>query len=106
MQHTWALRRFGKSLFPASPVFPARGGLNLAFLPRDFQPESKLVDETFRFVGPMIDRTAPQGDLPFGISGTEPLVYMSLGTLHRGSDDFFRQCFVAFADVPRGSSCR
>jgi hypothetical protein len=94
------VRRFGKATLPKPPLFPARGGLNLSFLPRDFQPDSELVDDTFRFVGPMIDPEARRGDVPLDTLGPEPVVYISLGTLHRGSADFFRQCFAAFADVP------
>ena len=92
------IRRFGKSVVPR-PAFPAVGGLNIAFLPRDVQPENPRVDDSFRFVGPMIDLEAGQGDLPFDISGPEPLIYISLGTLHRGSAGFFHQCFQAFADM-------
>src|ERR1700730_2968311 len=92
------IRRFGKSVLPR-PAFPARGELNIAFLPRDVQPENSRVDDTFRFVGPMIDPETGEGDLPFDISGPEPLIYISLGTLHRGSADFYQQCFAAFADM-------
>jgi MGT family glycosyltransferase len=93
------IRRFDKSAMPP-PAFPARGGLNIAFLPRDFQPQNARVDETFRFVGPMIDPEARRAEIPFDTSGPEPIVYISLGTLHRGSIDFFHQCFEAFADMP------
>jgi len=93
------LRRFGKDAFPARPVFPARAGLNVVFAPRDLQPDSKLVDATFRFVGPTIDLEADGGDLPTDMLGPEPLVYISLGTLHRGSTDFFQQCFSAFGGM-------
>jgi MGT family glycosyltransferase len=93
------IRRFGNSVLPR-PAFPARGGLNIAFFPRDFQPPNPRLDETFRFVGPMIDPDATTGDVPFEVLGPEPLIYISLGTLHLGSVDFFHQCFEAFADVP------
>jgi MGT family glycosyltransferase len=95
---TRLLRRFSRSVVPR-PAFPARGGLNIAFFPREFQPDNPGVDDTFRFVGPMIDREVRQGELPFDISGAEPLIYISLGTLHRGSADFFHECFAAFADM-------
>lgn len=93
------VRRFGNAVLPR-PAFPASGGLNIAFLPRDFQSPNGRVDESFRFVGPMVDPDRGRGDVPFEISGTEPIVYISLGTLHLGSGDFFQQCFAAFADLP------
>ena len=54
------------------------------------------IDDTFRFVGPVIDPETRSGELPFEPSESEPVVYISLGTLHRGSIDFFQQCFTAF----------
>jgi MGT family glycosyltransferase len=77
-----------------------RGDLSIAFIPRDLQPPNKLIDATFRFVGPTIDPEAPTDDLPCTLSDERPVVYVSLGTLHLGSTDFFRQCFAAFADLP------
>ncbi|HEY3058799.1 MAG TPA: macrolide family glycosyltransferase [Chloroflexota bacterium] len=93
------LRRFGTSVFPR-PAFPARGDLNIALLPRDFQPDLPAVDNTFRFVGPVIDPDTRSGKLAFEPSESEPVVYISLGTLHRGSVDFFQQCFTAFGAMP------
>jgi MGT family glycosyltransferase len=93
-------RRFGSAAWPGGPAFPTRGGLNIVFVPRDFQPENALVDETFRFVGPVIDPQARPDDAPLDTAGPGPLVYVSLGTLHRGSADFFRQCIEAFAEGP------
>jgi MGT family glycosyltransferase len=94
------IRRFGKSVYPPPPTLPMRGGLNIVFVPRDLQPDNRLVDETFRFVGPTIHPEAHGGDLPFDAPGSGPIVYISLGTLHLGSTDFFKQCFAAFADIP------
>jgi MGT family glycosyltransferase len=93
------VRRFGAAAFPR-PAFPARGDLNLALFPRELQPDSAGIDETFCFVGPMIDPTTRSASgLPFSLTGA-PLVYISLGTLHRGSLDFFRCCFAAFGGMP------
>ncbi|MDI1449906.1 macrolide family glycosyltransferase [Polyangium sp. 6x1] len=93
------VRRFGQSLYPPKPTLPMRGGTNIVFVPRDLQPDNALIDETFHFVGPTIDPEAPRGDLPFDASGAGPFIYISLGTLHRGSTDFWHQCFEAFAEI-------
>jgi UDP:flavonoid glycosyltransferase YjiC (YdhE family) len=84
------LRQYDASVVPR-PAFPALGGLNLAMYPRDFQPPNPRLDATFRFVGPMIDPDTRLG-ASFELSGPEPLVYMSLGTLHRATTAFYRQC--------------
>jgi MGT family glycosyltransferase len=91
------LRRFGASV--PRPAFPATGGLNLALWPRDFQAPDPRVDASFKFVGPMLDpETRPE--LAFELSDQRPVVYMSLGTLHRASMRFYRQCLDAFSDLP------
>lgn len=95
-----AVRSFGTAAFPERPVFPARGDLNIAFIPREFQPDNPLVDDTFRFVGPTINSEAHLGAMPYGALDSQPIIYISLGTLHKGDADFFRQCFEAFADMP------
>jgi MGT family glycosyltransferase len=98
MARSRLLRRYDASVVPR-PAFPALGGLNFALFPRAFQPPDQRVDATFRFVGPMIDpQTRPAA--PFEPSGPEPLVYMSLGTLHTATTAFYRQCLDVFADMP------
>jgi hypothetical protein len=92
------LRQYDASVVPR-PAFPALGGLNLAPFPREFQPPNPRLDSTFRFVGPMIDPESRPG-APFELSGSAPLVYMSLGTLHSAPAAFYRQCLDAFADMP------
>jgi MGT family glycosyltransferase len=94
------IRSFGKSAYPPQPTLPMRGGLTIVFIPRDLQPDTPLIDETFHFVGPTIDPETRRGDFPFDTLGPGPVVYISLGTLHLGSTDFFQQCFEAFADMP------
>jgi MGT family glycosyltransferase len=47
----------------------------------------------------MLDpETRPDGT--FEHTGPEPLVYLSLGTLHRASTSFFRQFLAEFASMP------
>lgn len=94
------IRRFGKSAYPPKPTLPMRGGLNIVFIPRSLQMENALIDETFHFVGPTIKPEGLRGDYPFDAAGPGSVVYISLGTLHRGSAAFFRECFDAFAGMP------
>jgi MGT family glycosyltransferase len=94
------IRRYGAAYPLARPLFPMRDGLNIVYTARELQPDTPIIDETFRFVGPSIDRRRPGAcDLP-GIGGPGPLVYISLGTIHAGHTAFFRVCFEAFADHP------
>ncbi len=93
------LRSFGASV--PRPAFPAVGGLNLALWPRELQAPNPRIDQSFRFVGPTL---APDPDtrseLDVELSDERPVVYMSLGTLHRATTGFYRACIEALSDLP------
>lgn len=94
------IRRYGKEAFPSRPIFPLRGGLNIVFTARELNPDTPLIDETFRFVGPSINPQIREGDFPFDVLGQQPVVYISMGTIHNRQTEFYHQCFKAFADYP------
>ena len=94
------IRRYGKEAFPSTPIFPLRGGLNIVFTARELNPETSFIDETFRFVGPSIDPQSRESDFPFDALGEQPVVYISMGTIHNLDTKFYHQCFEAFGDYP------
>jgi len=92
------IQRYGKAYPSSDPLFPMRGRLNIVFTTRDLQPDTSIIDETFRFVGPSINPQTRSEDFPFDALGKEPVVYISLGTVHSTQPEFFKTCFEAFAD--------
>ena len=95
------VRDHGPAIFPAGDIFPALGERNLLFTSRHFQPETPFIDESFRFVGPALDHDSrPALDFPFDLLGNRPLVYVSLGTIHQGWDDFYRGAMATLAGFP------
>ena len=94
------LRRYGTAYPAAKPLFPMRDRLNIVFTARELQPDTPIVDETFRFVGPSIDPRNRGEVFPLEKLGPAPVVYISLGTIHSTHTAFFRTCFEAFADHP------
>lgn len=99
-----ARRRFAGELFPPPPSFPVRGDLTLFPIPRWLQPDNPLIDASCRFLGPTIDpddrREELDPELAGHLAGSDPVVHVSLGTLHSGSDAFWLACFEALADLP------
>ncbi|PMR72550.1 glycosyl transferase [Billgrantia endophytica] len=98
------LRSPGRDLLPSSPMFPARGDLTIFPIPAWIQPPDDRCDASSHFVGPSID-AAPHSEeidrqLERLLEDGTPLVLVSLGTLHRGGEDFFRSCIDAFAALP------
>ncbi|WP_249978546.1 macrolide family glycosyltransferase [Vreelandella olivaria] len=98
------LRSVGRDLLPSSPMFPTRGDLTIFPIPAWIQSPDDRCDASSHFVGPSID-TAPRTEeidaqLERLLEDEAPLVVVSLGTLHRGGEDFFRSCIEAFAALP------
>jgi MGT family glycosyltransferase len=98
------VRRFGKDLFPPRPAFPARGDVTLFPIPRWLQAPDPRIDDRCHYIGATIDPQTRASDLDTELAahvdGPEPLVLVSLGTLHSGTDAFFRSCFDVLADLP------
>lgn len=94
------VKQYGKSYPADGPLFPMRAGLNIVFTARELQPQTPLIDQTFRFVGPSINPQTRGEALPFEIGGGSPVVYISLGTVHSTHTAFYRVCFEAFAESP------
>lgn len=98
------VRRFGNRAYPPAPTLPMRGDLTIFPVPRWMQPADPRLDDGCHFVGPTIrpeNEDAPLDDeLAAFTGGPEPVVLVSLGTLHAGSDAFFRACFEALGELP------
>lgn len=76
--------------------FANRQPLNIVFTSRYFHLGGDSYDDTYKFVGPSI---APRHeDQSFRLEGVscEPLIYISLGTIHNNRPEFLRACFQAF----------
>ena len=98
------VRRFGTRVFPPPPALPLRGDVTIFPIPRQMQPSHPLIDESCHFVGPTIDTGRAvdplDAELAAHLDTAEPVVLVSLGTLHAGTEAFFRGCFEALAGLP------
>jgi MGT family glycosyltransferase len=98
------VRRFGKGIYPPAPTFPMRGDVTIFPIPRWLQPPDPRIDESCHYIGATIDPAGRESgfdsELAAHLSGPDPLVLVSLGTLHAGTDEFFRACFDVLADLP------
>jgi MGT family glycosyltransferase len=93
-------KRYRTAFPPSSPLFPVRDRLNLVYTARELQPDTPIIDDTFRFVGPSIDPVMRAGEFPFEQLDRARLVYVSFGTLHHMQQEFLDECFAAFAGHP------
>lgn len=72
--------------------------LNIVYTSRLFQPYNDAFDETFQFVGPSLSERPLVSDFPFAQISDPAPIYISLGTIFNQRNDFYRQCFQAFAN--------
>lgn len=70
---------------------------NIVYTSKAFQPYGETFDEQqFKFVGPSFLPGQDTSNFPFERLGTQPLIYISLGTIYNKSVSFFRDCIEAF----------
>jgi MGT family glycosyltransferase len=70
--------------------------LNIAFLPREFQPAGDTFDDRWVFVGPSLAPRSETVALPLEHLEGGPVAYVSLGTVYNDRPDFFRTVLEAF----------
>jgi MGT family glycosyltransferase len=72
--------------------FSARQSLNVVFTSRYFHLAGDAYDDTYRFVGPSIEAS----DAAPADRDSNPLLYISMGTIFNDIPAFYRVCFDAF----------
>ncbi|MXQ55004.1 nucleotide disphospho-sugar-binding domain-containing protein [Shimazuella alba] len=79
-------------------MFMVKEELNIAPIPREFQPDSKYLDDTYEFIGPTIIKREQEVDFPIERIENHPTIYISLGSvIHQ--PHFYQICMDAFADT-------
>ncbi|RJQ68152.1 glycosyltransferase [Pseudonocardiaceae bacterium YIM PH 21723] len=94
-----ARARIGLGPSTVADFFAGTPELGVAFLTRSFQPFGDSVGEWAEFVGPCFgERIDNVGWQP--PAGTDPLVYVSFGSVFNDQPSFFRTVIEAFRDEP------
>ncbi len=70
--------------------------LNIVCIPREFHPVGEMFDERFKFVGPSFFTRSEITDFPLDQLGSQPLLYISLGTIKNNVPAFYDICLTAF----------
>src|SRR5699024_2049461 len=88
-----------RELLSAVRECPTRGELTILPIPEWMQAPDPRRDASCHCVGPSIEAAArtedSDPDLEAVLSAADPVVVVSLGTLHAGGQDFFRSCIEA-----------
>lgn len=73
--------------------------LALVYTSQYFQPNGEYFDDGFKFVGPT-GKAPTTKTFELGETLTNPLIYISLGTVFNQAPDFYRFCFEALKESP------
>jgi MGT family glycosyltransferase len=96
-------QRFGTVSPNLVEFFSNRQALNVMFTSRMFHPAGETYDESYKFVGPMLNpREHDRGLEEAELAGDGPLIYISLGTIFNALPKFYHACLEAFG----GTQCR
>jgi MGT family glycosyltransferase len=87
-------RKFGTVSPNMVEFFANRQSLNIVFTSRYFHLAGDGYDDTYRFVGPSIER-----NLDSSPQDPRPLIYISMGTIFNDLPKFYHACFEAFGDT-------
>ena len=79
-------------------VLSSSAELNIVFSSRYFQPYQESYDNTYQFVGPVIDTKRPDEPLEIRRDSEQSLIYIAVGTVYQANITFFRHCLEAFDD--------
>lgn len=94
--------RFGTLSPNIVEFFSNRQPLNLVFTSREFHPAGDSFGPEYIFVGTMLNfqrkDATDTSDLP--LTGSDPLIYVSLGTIFNDHPEFFRACIEAYSGAP------
>jgi len=105
-KHKWIAKAFTKDIAKNIPlktdnwldeIIYNPPELNLVYTLREYQPyEEEFSDVHYKFLGPSIyERKTSDFDFE---KNERPLIYISLGTVLKGSVSFFQNCIDAFSD--------
>lgn len=94
------VERWGLPPFTDETMFVPSNTLNIVFMPREFHPAGHSFDSRYLFVGPSLQPRIRVGNFSPSAEPTQPLYYVSLGTLFSKQPAFFRLCLEAFSTLP------
>ncbi|WP_037464211.1 macrolide family glycosyltransferase [Shimazuella kribbensis] len=72
--------------------------LNIVYTSKSFQPGGQYLDDSYVFIGPAISSRMQSNNFPLEELINQKVIYISMGTVLYGFEDFFQTCVEAFRD--------
>lgn len=93
-------QKYGSDTGDIASSLECRCDLNLVLLARALQIEAERFDQTYRFVGRCLGESMEKDEFDWAQLNSDPLIYISLGTVFNDRPEFFRACIEAFGERP------
>lgn len=92
-------QRYGVTVHSVYEAYCNPAPLALVFTSQYFQPDGDLFGDGFKFVGPT-GKAPTTTTVDLWETLTDPLIYISLGTIFNQAPEFYRFCFEALRESP------
>ncbi len=79
-------------------ILSSSADLNIVFSSRYFQPFDERFDDSYKFIGPVINTGRTDEPLPIPKERGQQLIYIAVGTVYQANKQFFEHCLEAFGD--------
>ncbi len=79
-------------------VLSSSAEMNIVFTSRYFQPYEEQFDDSYLYIGPVINTDRQEEPMAISRQEDQKLIYIAVGTVYEANLQFFRDCFQAFAD--------
>jgi MGT family glycosyltransferase len=94
------VKEFKLRKFQDINVLSSSAEMNIVFTSRYFQPYEEQFDESYLYIGPVINTDRPDEPMVISRQEDQKLIYIAVGTVYEANLQFFRDCFSAFANEP------
>lgn len=79
-------------------LFINKGDWNLVYTSKEFNSASESFDNSYLFLGPMVEGRWEEAAFPLALLSGEKVIYISLGTINTDYMDFYKICMEAFGE--------
>ena len=79
-------------------ILSSTAALNIVFSSRYFQPFDEHFDDSYLYIGPVINTERTDEPMPIDRRPGQQLIYIAVGTVYAAQKQFFEQCLEAFGD--------
>lgn len=91
-------KKYGIRIDGIKDMMSNPGDITLVFTSKLYQPHAEMFDDSFKFVGPSVAPRKDEESVPFEKIQSDPLIFISMGTVFNQQPELYHTCFEAFRE--------